>query len=74
MTEKDLRQLIDSLTDDIEFSYKGVDGSICPFSRENISVSYGQDERTFSSIDDVMNIPFITEKAIKDICTDFILY
>lgn len=71
MSAKDLKDWIDSLTDDIEFQYLGVWGSICPFNRNNISVSYGDDERTFNSIDDVMNQPFITGKAIKDICEEF---
>ena len=74
MTAKDLRKLIDSLTDDIEFSYNGIDGSICPFSRENISVSYGKEEKTFSSIDEVMQTPFIAGKAIEAICSDFKVY
>lgn len=73
MNARDLRDWIDSLTDDIEFQYLGVWGSICPFNRQNISVSYGDDERTFHSIDDVMNEPFICGKPIKDICADFYL-
>ena len=70
MSEKELRVWIDSLTDDIEFFYLGVWGSICPFGRDDISVSYGDDERTFGSIDDVMNKPFIHGKPLKDICED----
>ena len=70
MSEKELRDWIDSLTADIEFLYLGVWGSICPFSREDISVSYGDDEKTFHSIEDVMNEPFITGKPLKDICED----
>lgn len=68
MNEKELRQWIDSLTQDIDFVYLGMSGSICPFSRSNISVSYGDDERTFHSIDEVMETPFITGKSLKDIC------
>lgn len=71
MKPDDLRDWIDSLTDDIEFQYLGIWGSICPFNRHNISVSYGDDERTFHSIDDVMNEPFICGKPIKDICEAF---
>lgn len=70
MSAQKLREWIDSLTADIEFLYMGVWGSICPFSRQDISVSYGDDERTFTSIDAVMNEPFITGKPLKDICED----
>jgi hypothetical protein len=73
MKAHDLRDWIDSLTDDIEFQYLGVWGSICPFNRHNISVSYGDNERTFYSVDDVMNEPFILGKTIKDICGEFVI-
>lgn len=72
MTANDLKRWIDSLTQDIDFVYQGVSGSICPFSRTNISVSYGDDERTFHSVDDVMNQPFILGRPIKDICKNFV--
>lgn len=71
MNPSDLKNLLDSLTDDIEFIYKGISGSICPFSRDNISVSYSGDEMTFGSIDDAMNTPFIDRKPLQEICQDF---
>ena len=40
MSVKALRALIDSLTQDIDFSYHGVTGSICPFSRQDIALCY----------------------------------
>ena len=73
MSAQELRDWIDSLTDDIEFQYKGVWGSICPFSRENISVSYGDKERTFSSVDELMDTPFVDGKPMKDICDEFVM-
>lgn len=73
MNAQELRDWIDSLTDDIEFQYKGVWGSICPFSRENISVSYGDKERTFSSVDELMDTPFVGGKPMKDICDEFVM-
>lgn len=73
MKPEQLRNDIDSLMEDIEFQYKGVWGSICPFSRENISVSYGDQERTFDSVDAVMNEPFIDGKPMKEICAGFII-
>ena len=68
MNETDLRNWIDSLTQDITFEYAGVSGSICPFTRTNISVSFGDEEQTFHSIDDVLEKPFITGKPLKEIC------
>lgn len=68
MNAKELRDWIDSLTQDITFEYAGVSGSICPFTRTNISVSFGDKERTFHSVNDVMEKPFIAGKALKDIC------
>lgn len=73
MNAKELRIRIDTMLEDIEFKYRGVWGSICPFHRNSISVSYGDDERTFSSIDDVMNEPFICGKPIKEICEEFVV-
>jgi len=68
-----LRALIESLTDDIEFQYNGVWGSICPFSLTNISVSYGDMEHTFDSVDSVFDEPFIDGMPLKDICYKFII-
>lgn len=70
MNAKELYDWIDSLTQDIEFQYRGVWGSICPFSRTNISVSYGDEEQTFHSIDAALDTPFIDGKPLKEICSD----
>ncbi len=72
MKAENLKDWIDSLTQDISFVYLGIEGAICPFSRTDISVVYGDEERTFYSIDEVMNQPFITNKPLKDICESFI--
>ncbi|MEG0923545.1 MAG: hypothetical protein RSE98_00740 [Anaerovoracaceae bacterium] len=71
MNAKELRDWIDSLISDIEFEYQGVFGSICPFAKDNISVSYGDDEQTFQSIDDVMVSTIVDGMPIKDICQNF---
>ena len=73
MKPKELASDIGSLMQDIEFQYKGVWGAICPFSRSNISVAYGEQEKTFDSVDAVMNEPFIDGKPIKEICEEFIV-
>ena len=73
MKPKELASYISSLMQDIEFQYKGVWGAICPFSRSDISVAYGEQEKTFDSVDAVMNEPFIDGKPIKEICEEFIV-
>ena len=70
MNAKDLKKWIDGLTQDITFEYAGVSGTICPFTRTNISVSFGDKEQTFRSIDDVMEEPFIFDKPLKEICEE----
>ena len=68
MSAKELQNWINGLTQDITFEYLGVEGSICPFSRTDISISFGDSERTFQNVEDAMNIPFIAGKPLKEIC------
>ncbi len=70
MNPQDLRNWIDSLTQDISFEYRGIWGSICPFSRSDISVSYDGKEASYTSVDDVMNSTLIDGKPLKEICAD----
>ena len=51
MKASDLRAWIDSLTQDIDFSYDGKDGSICPISRTNISLCYDGNAVDVQSVD-----------------------
>lgn len=73
MDARELRHDVEYLLLDIEFEYKGVFGSICPFSREDIAVQYGDEERDFTSMDALMTEPFIDGKPLKDICDKFIV-
>ena len=68
MRANELYDWIDSLTQDIVFQYHGVWGSICPFSRTNISVSYGDQEKTFDSIDAVLESTIVSGRPLKEIC------
>lgn len=70
MKPEDLRKWIDGLTQDISFEYLGIGGSICPFNRQDIAVAYGDDTMDCTSIDEVMNTPFIAGKPLQDICQD----
>ena len=68
MNKEDLRNWIDSLSQDIDFAYHGIAGCICPFSRTDISLCYGDKEQTFDSIDAVMNTPFFDGKSLAEVC------
>lgn len=72
MKKEDLKDWIDSLTQDIDFEYLGVSGSICPFSRSDISLCYGDKEQSFDSIDALMNEPFFDGKSLAEICDEMI--
>ena len=67
-----LRDWIDSLTDDIEFQYKGLWGAICPFTRTEISLCYNGFEPTVDSIDKAMSTPFIDGKSLNEISTEIL--
>ena len=68
MNKYELRDWIDSLTQDIDFEYHGVLGSICPFSHSDISLCHGDKEQTFDSVDAVMNTPFFDGKSLAEVC------
>ena len=67
MKAQELKKWIDSLTDDIEFSYEGTHGSICPISRAEIYLSYGDTTYDAKSIDDAMGAPFFNGKSLNEI-------
>ena len=67
MKAQDLRAWIDSLTQDIDFSYHGVTGSICPFSRQDIALCYGDVTADATSVDEAMSIPFIDGHSLNEI-------
>lgn len=68
MKLKDLRDWIDGLTQDIEFSYKDVCGSICLLSREHIELCYGDNYATAHSVNGALSIPFIDGKSLTELC------
>jgi len=69
MKENELIQWIDGLTQDIIFYYRGIEGSICPFTRTNISVSYGDTETTVRSPEDVLGVS-ISGKPFRNILSE----
>lgn len=73
MKASELKAWIDSLTQDIDFEYHGVLGSICPFDRKNISLCYGGQEVTVDSVDAAMEEPFIEGHSLAEICEELTL-
>ena len=70
MSAQDLYEYIDSLYQDIDFMYKGKCGSICPFSRNDISLCYDGKEITVDSVDKAMQTPFISGFSLSEICEE----
>ena len=70
MNAQDMRSLIDGLTQDIDFEYRGKRGAICPFSRADISLCYDGTEISVDSIDKAMNTPFVLGQTLADVCTE----
>lgn len=57
---------------DIDFVYKGKQGSICPFSFDNISVAYDDKVKDYASIEAIMeDVGMFDGNTIVDICQDF---
>ena len=65
MSAKELCDWIDSLTQDIDFEYRGKFGSICPFSRSNISLCYDGNEVTVHSVEEAMTVPFVDGRSLS---------
>ena len=73
MKASELRNWIDSLTQDIDFEYHGILGSICPFNREKISLCFDGEEVTVNSVDAAMTTPFIEGRSLAEICEELTL-
>lgn len=68
MKVDDLRKWIDSLTQDIDFSYQGRNGSICLFNRNDISLCFDGKSIDVNSIDEALQAPFIDGKSLSELC------
>lgn len=63
------------ITNDIIFSYKGVDYVICPWTKDSLSVCTAgcDDNQDFAGIEDMFNNWLIEGKPLKDIVDDITL-
>ena len=73
MKSNDLKKLILSLEQDIEFTYNGKFGSICPFSANEISVAFDGNIKEYDNIDDVMQDKFFDGESLNEI-SELIIY
>ena len=74
MKAKDLKNLILSLTCDIQFGYRGYDGAICPFAKDNLFLGYGDSDKYYKNIDDLMNDKIFYGKSLNDISNEIVIY
>lgn len=70
MTIQDLKEKILSLTSDIEFTYRGMDGCIIPINQQDISVSFGDVNKTYQNIDDALTDGILQGVSIQDAIHD----
>lgn len=70
MKRHDLMELINSLEQDVEFSYNGVSGTICPFSQDDISLTYNGETVDVDSVEKAMREPFIDGRSLSDVCEE----
>lgn len=70
MNKQELYDYIDSLTCDIEFEYAGVHGAICPTSRRDIDVCFGDFDKKYSGIEEVMSDKVYFGKSLNEISDD----
>lgn len=67
MKPNKLAEMIDSLAGDIDFEYHGKHGAVCPFSRTDIALSYGEEAHSHTSVDDAMNDKMFDGKCLREI-------
>jgi len=70
LSKSKLKSMIVSNIQDIEFTYKGTHGAICPFSEDFISIGFGDIEVDCKSIDEVMASTIFDGKTLEQICDE----
>ena len=66
MKAADLKSRISSMTQDIDFYYNGVHGSICPFAADDIALCYGGYNVDVKTVDDALTVPLIDGKSLSE--------
>ena len=68
MTRQELYNLVDGLTQDIDFEYEGKQGSICPFARDRIAVCFDGESFIAGSVEEALSIGIVNGVSISAIC------
>lgn len=72
MKAEELKKWILSLEQDIEFEYKGIIGSICPFSKNDISLSFLDICKDYEDVDELMEDKIINGKSLNELSEELI--
>jgi hypothetical protein len=67
MTGQDIKKRITIIPDDFEFLYKGILGSVCPFARNDISVTYDGVTNDFTDVDTALDAKLFDGKSLNEI-------
>lgn len=70
MNIEQLKNMMMHPTRDIDFVYNGKDGSICPFSASDISITFDGVTTEFEDIDEALNAPIIDGKTLTQMSGD----
>jgi hypothetical protein len=65
-----LKNTILSMTTDIEFMYKDKLGSVCPFARDDISVTYNGVTHDFGNVDAALSAPVFAGRSLTEIADE----
>ncbi|MFQ9509510.1 MAG: hypothetical protein ACLRZ7_00870 [Lachnospiraceae bacterium] len=74
MNANDLKEWILSMLQDINIEYNGMEGCICPFSQNNISITFNEETRGYTDIEELMSDPFIDGRPLTEISEKLTLY
>ena len=73
MNIDDLKNLILSLTRDIEFRYNDAAGVISPYSDHEFNMGFRGDSKDYDNIDELITDPFYDGKSLNEISNQITL-
>lgn len=70
MNAKIIKSRLEEMCSHFTFKYNGTECGVDPLSANQYDVWCGENFKTFTSVDEVMNTPFFCGKALKNITSD----
>ena len=70
MTAQEIKNLILSLVQDVVFEYNGLSCCINPWSDHKFEVGYGDEAKTYSDIDTLMNDRIFDGRSLSEISNE----